>query len=182
MGFPPKFFKTTLLKLRASFGFFNNKYFWKSSNENICNSKILFKKPKLLYVCDRTFIALNILFSAPFFSKHTNFFIIGSYVYACAWASFPMLGWGEYGVEAYGTSCTLKWTENRGFVTLMLISCIIFPVIIMKFCYGGVYLYLRRHCKAFRTDRSKMGINVRKREGYLIKVSISFWNSGLVLI
>ncbi|XP_052717103.1 opsin-5-like [Crassostrea angulata] len=108
---------------------------------------------------------------SPFFSKHTNFFIIGSYVYACAWASFPMLGWGEYGVEAYGTSCTLKWTENRGFVTLMLISCIIFPVIIMKFCYGGVYLYLRRHCKAFRTDRSKMGINVRKREGYLIKMA-----------
>lgn len=132
--------------------------------------KFFKKKPKLLYVCDRTFIAFNILFSAPFFSKHTNFFIIGSYVYACAWASFPMLGWGEYGVEAYGTSCTLKWTENRGFVTLMLISCIIFPVIIMKFCYGGVYLYLRRHCKAFRTDRSKMGINVRKREGYLIKV------------
>lgn len=127
---------------------------------------------KLLYVCDRTYIAFNLFISAPFFSKHTNFFIIGSYVYACAWASFPMLGWGEYGVEAYGTSCTLKWTENRGFVTLMLISCIIFPVIIMKFCYGGVYLYLRRHCKAFRTDRSKMGSNVRKREGYLIKVGI----------
>lgn len=135
--------------------------------------KFFLKNPNsFMCVIERSL--LSILFSAPFFSKHTNFFIIGSYVYACAWASFPMLGWGEYGVEAYGTSCTLKWTENRGFVTLMLISCIIFPVIIMKFCYGGVYLYLRRHCKAFRTDRSKMGINVRKREGYLIKVSISF--------
>ncbi|XP_062591798.1 opsin-5-like isoform X1 [Saccostrea cucullata] len=104
-------------------------------------------------------------------SKYTNFFIIGSYVYACLWASLPLLGWGQYGVEPYGTSCTLKWTANKGFVTLMLILCIVFPVIVMKFCYGGVYLYLRRHCKAFRTVRSKTGDNIRKREEYLIKMA-----------
>ncbi|XP_022346175.1 visual pigment-like receptor peropsin [Crassostrea virginica] len=104
-------------------------------------------------------------------SKYTKFFIIGSYVYACLWASLPLLGWGEYGVEPYGTSCTLKWTSDKEFVTLMLISCIILPVFVMKYCYGGVYLYLRRHCKKFRTDRSKTGNNIRKREEYLIKMA-----------
>lgn len=110
--------------------------------------------------------------SASFLSKYTSLCIIGSYIYACMWASLPLLGWGQYGVEPYGTSCTLKWTANKGFVTVMLIACIIFPVVVMKCCYGGVYLYLRRHCRTFRTMRNKMGDNVRKREEYLIKVSL----------
>lgn len=119
-------------------------------------------------------------FSASSLSKYTKFFIIGSYVYACLWASLPLLGWGEYGVEPYGTSCTLKWTSDKEFVTLMLISCIILPVFVMKYCYGGVYLYLRRHCKKFRTDRSKTGNNIRKREEYLIKVSMEL--TGCLLL
>lgn len=98
------------------------------------------------------FIVFNILFLVFFFFKYINFFIIGSYVYVCVWVLFLMFGWGEYGVEVYGIFCILKWMENRGFVILMFILCIIFFVIIMKFCYGGVYLYLWRYCKVFRID------------------------------
>ena len=108
--------------------------------------------------------------AASFISQHTWAFILSSYVYASIWAFTPVLGWGSYGVEPYGTSCTIQWNRSKGFVTLMLLLCILLPVVIMKCCYGSVYVYLRKNRKSFKQPRSRASSNIKKREGYLLKV------------
>ncbi|KAJ8312124.1 hypothetical protein KUTeg_009497 [Tegillarca granosa] len=105
-------------------------------------------------------------------SRYTSVLIISTYFYGCLWAFPPILGWGDYGIEPHGTSCTLKWTGNRSFVTLMLITCIALPVIIMNICYGLVWNYLRKNTKGLKKWTTG-NMNWKKRECYLIKITFT---------
>ncbi|XP_033747186.1 opsin-5-like [Pecten maximus] len=109
-------------------------------------------------------------------SRHTTLLVLFTYLYACIWSFPPFIGWGDYGVEPHGTSCTLNWSGSRSFVTTMLVMCIILPVVIMTICYGRVLLFLKRSSHnlqkwtAHRTNRKHTN---RKLEGSLIKLTFT---------
>lgn len=111
------------------------------------------------------------IFSELTLSRYTSVLIISTYLYGCLWAFPPIIGWGDYGIEPHGTSCTLKWTGNRSFVTLMLVTCIALPVLIMNICYGLVWDYLKKNTKSLK-KWSTGKLNWKKRECYLIKVRL----------
>uniref|UniRef100_A0AAY4BI15 G-protein coupled receptors family 1 profile domain-containing protein n=1 Tax=Denticeps clupeoides TaxID=299321 RepID=A0AAY4BI15_9TELE len=76
--------------------------------------------------------------------------VAGTWLYALLWAVLPFVGWGEYGPEPFGLSCTLAWgnlkTMKTGFsmIICMLIMNLVIPAVIIIFCYSAmaVKLYL----------------------------------------
>ncbi|XP_022542359.2 opsin 8, group member b [Astyanax mexicanus] len=72
--------------------------------------------------------------------------LLGTWLYALLWALFPLLGWGRYGPEPFGLSCTLAWGEMKdhspSFVISIFSMNLAIPAIIIIFCYFGVALRL----------------------------------------
>ncbi|CAJ1077461.1 opsin-5-like [Xyrichtys novacula] len=64
------------------------------------------------------------------------------WLYALIWAIFPILGWGRYGPEPFGLSCSLAWgqmkTEGFSFVISMFSLNLVTPSVVIIFCYFGI--------------------------------------------
>ncbi|XP_060611005.2 opsin-5-like isoform X1 [Anolis sagrei] len=66
------------------------------------------------------------------------------WAYAVLWAILPLLGWGRYGPEPFGTSCTIAWGQFHNsqngfsFILSMFILCTILPAITIIMCYLGI--------------------------------------------
>nr|APB88013.1 neuropsin-like protein [Argopecten irradians] len=109
-------------------------------------------------------------------NNNTPGLVLLTYLYACVWSLPPFMGWGDYGVEPHGTSCTLNWSGSRSFVTAMLIMCIVLPVVIMIVCYGRVLLFLKKsshNLQKWTTNRTNRKSSSRKLEGSLIKLTFT---------
>ncbi|MGH0158320.1 UNVERIFIED_CONTAM: hypothetical protein FKN15_035266 [Acipenser sinensis] len=79
------------------------------------------------------------------FTRHHAFACLGFiWFYAGFWATMPLVGWGNYAPEPFGTSCTLDWwlaqasVAGQSFVLCMLFFCLIFPTAIIVFSYAQI--------------------------------------------
>ncbi|XP_048063241.1 opsin-5 isoform X2 [Megalobrama amblycephala] len=67
--------------------------------------------------------------------------LVFTWIYAAFWATMPVVGWGNYAPEPFGTSCTLDWwlaqasVSGQSFVMCMLFFCLILPTGIIVFSY-----------------------------------------------
>ncbi|XP_065819892.1 opsin 8, group member b [Labrus bergylta] len=88
------------------------------------------------------------------------------WLYALIWAMFPILGWGRYGPEPFGLSCSLAWgqmkTEGFSFVISMFTLNLVTPSFIIFGCYFGITINL------FYMD--KKSINNSKRIPNIVKL------------
>ncbi|XP_013873352.1 opsin-5 [Austrofundulus limnaeus] len=72
---------------------------------------------------------------------HTFICLAFTWVYAIFWATMPLVGWGNYAPEPFGTSCTLDWwlaqasVSGQTFVMAMLFFCLLLPAGIIVFSY-----------------------------------------------
>nr|KAG5714394.1 hypothetical protein BaRGS_006840 [Batillaria attramentaria] len=61
--------------------------------------------------------------------------VAGAWVYGLAWSVCPLLGWGGFGLEPFGTSCSLDWTTSRTsakmYNMMVFIFMLFLPVITM---------------------------------------------------
>uniref|UniRef100_UPI0037E7E019 opsin 8, group member b n=1 Tax=Semicossyphus pulcher TaxID=241346 RepID=UPI0037E7E019 len=68
------------------------------------------------------------------------------WLYALVWALFPLLGWGRYGPEPFGLSCSLAWAQmkNEGFsfVISMFSFNLVTPSVVIMCCYFGIAINL----------------------------------------
>lgn len=68
--------------------------------------------------------------------------LASTWLYALLWAVFPLIGWGAYGPEPFGLSCTLAWAEMKdhspSFVISMFTMNLAIPAIIIVCCYFGI--------------------------------------------
>ncbi|KAM9338866.1 opsin 8, group member b [Symphorus nematophorus] len=68
------------------------------------------------------------------------------WLYALIWAMFPILGWGRYGPEPFGLSCSLAWGqmkhEDFSFVISMFSFNLVMPSVIIICCYFGIAMNL----------------------------------------
>ncbi|XP_040920945.1 opsin 8, group member b [Toxotes jaculatrix] len=78
--------------------------------------------------------------------KKVKMLCMWTWLYALIWALFPILGWGRYGPEPFGLSCSLAWGEMKhegfSFVISMFSFNLIMPSIIIIFCYFGIAIKL----------------------------------------
>ncbi|CAB1340201.1 unnamed protein product, partial [Coregonus sp. 'balchen'] len=73
--------------------------------------------------------------------QHAFLSMVFVWLYAGFWATMPIVGWGSYAPEPFGTSCTLDWwlaqasVAGQSFVIAILFFCLIFPTGIIVFSY-----------------------------------------------
>ncbi|KAL8610871.1 hypothetical protein ACOMHN_056726 [Nucella lapillus] len=101
--------------------------------------------------------------------------LAGAVLMSALWAVLPLLGWGSYGVEPFGTSCTLQWsTPDRAYVTSVFLSCLVLPLLVMSKSYGSI-LYdtqsASRRLRKYNKDQPKT-YRRAKHEMRLIKITI----------
>ncbi|XP_003963605.2 opsin 7, group member d [Takifugu rubripes] len=65
-----------------------------------------------------------------FSSSHARLLVVGVWCYASVFAVGPLVQWGHYGPEPYGTACCIDWqAPNHELSSLSYIVCLFF------FCY-----------------------------------------------
>ncbi|XP_034729489.1 opsin 9 [Etheostoma cragini] len=72
------------------------------------------------------------------------------WVYALFWALLPSFGFGSYGPEPYGTSCTIHWWKMRSslndktYIFLVLVLCFGLPALTVVGSYMAILLKVYR--------------------------------------
>ncbi|KAK7133732.1 hypothetical protein R3I94_015556 [Phoxinus phoxinus] len=88
------------------------------------------------------------------FKRHHAFLcVVFTWFYAAFWATMPVVGWGNYAPEPFGTSCTLDWwlaqasVSGQSFVMCMLIFCLILPTAVIVFSYVMIIFKVKASAK-----------------------------------
>uniref|UniRef100_A0A8C8M251 Opsin 9 n=1 Tax=Oncorhynchus tshawytscha TaxID=74940 RepID=A0A8C8M251_ONCTS len=74
--------------------------------------------------------------------------------YSLFWASLPVFGFGSYGPEHFGTSCTINWSGMRSslidrlYILLILIMCFFLPTLTIVASYVTILLTVYRSSRA----------------------------------
>ncbi|CAG00077.1 unnamed protein product [Tetraodon nigroviridis] len=129
------------------------------------------------------------------FQKKTICVVICAiWLYACLWAAFPLLGWGSYGPEPFGTACSIDWTgygdslNNATFIVAMSVLCTFLPCLVIFFTYFGIAWKLHKAYKSIKSsdfqyasvERRITLMAVMISLGFLIAwtpyVAVSFWS------
>ncbi|ROL43425.1 Opsin-5 [Anabarilius grahami] len=92
--------------------------------------------------------------SGTWFKRHHAFLaLVFTWIYAAFWATMPVVGWGNYAPEPFGTSCTLDWwlaqasVSGQSFVMCMLFFCLILPTCIIVFSYVMIIFKVKASAK-----------------------------------
>ncbi|CAJ1072373.1 opsin 7%2C group member a [Xyrichtys novacula] len=86
------------------------------------------------------------LYGNRFNSLHGCLLIACAWIYALLFACSPLVHWGEYGPEPYGTACCIDWrlsnqhTTARSFTLALFIFCYILPCCVIVSSYTGILL------------------------------------------
>ncbi|XP_026800452.3 opsin-5-like [Pangasianodon hypophthalmus] len=103
--------------------------------------------------------------------------LAGTWLYALLWAVFPLVGWGAYGPEPFGLSCTLAWAEMKehspSFVISMFAMNLAMPALIIVCCYFGITLRLHLSYKSLENGNFIQNRVKMQRRLMLIAVLIS---------
>ncbi|XP_008290925.1 opsin-5-like [Stegastes partitus] len=81
--------------------------------------------------------------------RHVFWSIALVWVYIVFWASLPAVGFGSYGPEPYGLSCTINWwrirtsVNDRIYILLILTLCFGFPTLTIISSYVFILLTVR---------------------------------------
>ncbi|KAK5861777.1 hypothetical protein PBY51_017227 [Eleginops maclovinus] len=82
--------------------------------------------------------------------RHVLLSLVLLWVYTCFWAVLPAFGFGSYGPEPYGTSCTINWwriktsLNDRIYIFLILMLCFGFPALTIVASYLIILLTVYR--------------------------------------
>ncbi|XP_078107961.1 LOW QUALITY PROTEIN: opsin 9 [Sander vitreus] len=82
--------------------------------------------------------------------RHMYLSIALMWVYTLFWALLPAFGFGSYGPEPYGTSCTINWWKMRSslndriYIFLILVLCFGFPALTIVASYVAILLKVYR--------------------------------------
>ncbi|XP_078131410.1 opsin 8, group member b [Sander vitreus] len=100
--------------------------------------------------------------------KNVKMLCMWTWLYALIWALFPILGWGQYGPEPFGLSCSLAWGqmkhEGYSMVIFMFSFNLIMPCVIIICCYFGISikLYLA-YKKSMNSNRVPSIVKLQRR-------------------
>ncbi|XP_067880988.1 opsin-5 isoform X7 [Heterodontus francisci] len=87
------------------------------------------------------------------------------WLYAAFWATIPLVGWGDYAPEPFGTSCTLNWwlaqasVGGQVFILSILVFCLVLPTAIIVFSYVKIIAKAKSSAKEVANFDSRMKSN-----------------------
>nr|XP_015199483.1 PREDICTED: opsin-5-like isoform X1 [Lepisosteus oculatus]XP_015199493.1 PREDICTED: opsin-5-like isoform X1 [Lepisosteus oculatus]XP_015199497.1 PREDICTED: opsin-5-like isoform X1 [Lepisosteus oculatus] len=93
-----------------------------------------------------------------FDKKKIYFVILFIWLYAALWALLPVLGWGHYGPEPFGLSCSVDWAgyhnsvNGATFLLSMFVLCTVFPCLAIVLCYSGIAWKLHKAYQAIQNS------------------------------
>lgn len=94
--------------------------------------------------------------------------ISGIWLYACLWAVFPLLGWGNYGPEPFGLACSVDWVgyqhslNHSTFIVTLSVLCTFIPCLLLLFTYSGIAWKLHKAYRSIQNDDFRYG-NIERR-------------------
>lgn len=87
------------------------------------------------------------------------------WLYSVIWAMFPILGWGRYGPEPFGISCSLAWGQmkHEGFSFIVAIFCfnLAVPAVVIICCYFGIAINLYFTHRKKRTTGNRVPVVIK---------------------
>ncbi|XP_055042971.1 opsin-5 [Misgurnus anguillicaudatus] len=102
---------------------------------------------------DRYLKICHLRYGTWFKRSHAILLVLFTWFYGAFWATMPLLGWGNYAPEPFGTSCTLDWwlaqasVSGQSFVMCMLIFCLVLPTGIIVFSYVMIIFKVKSSAK-----------------------------------
>ncbi|XP_041648866.1 opsin 9 [Cheilinus undulatus] len=92
--------------------------------------------------------------------RHVSLSIAVVWLYTLFWALLPAFGFGSYGAEPYGTSCTINWwrmrssLNDRVYIFLILTLCFGLPTLAIVTSYLAILLTVNRSNRTLASIRS----------------------------
>ncbi|XP_019715081.1 opsin-5-like [Hippocampus comes] len=102
---------------------------------------------------DRYFKICHLRYGTWLKRHHAFLCLAFVWLYAAFWATMPLIGWGSYAPEPFGTSCTLNWwlaqssVSGQSFVMSILFFCLVLPTGIMVFSYVRIICKVKSSAK-----------------------------------
>ncbi|XP_076026954.1 opsin-5 isoform X2 [Genypterus blacodes] len=102
---------------------------------------------------DRYLKICHLRYGTWFMRHHAFLCLVCVWLFAAFWATMPLLGWGNYAPEPFGTSCTLDWwlaqasVSGQTFVLSILFFCLILPTGIIVFSYVMIIFQVKSTVK-----------------------------------
>ncbi|XP_054475030.1 opsin 8, group member b [Anoplopoma fimbria] len=98
-----------------------------------------------------------------------------TWLYALIWAMFPFMGWGRYGPEPFGLSCSLAWGQMKHegfyFVVSMFSFNLVIPSVIIVCCYFGIAIKLYFTYRRSETNSNRIP-NIVKLHRRLLVIAV----------
>lgn len=110
-----------------------------------------------------------------FSSCHACLLVAGVWCYAAVFAVGPLLGWGEYGPEPYGTACCIDWhvpSQNSlamSYIVCLFFFCYIVPCTVIFLSYVFILLTVRGSRQAVQQHMSPQN-KITNAHALIIKV------------
>ncbi|KAG7271565.1 hypothetical protein CRUP_027839 [Coryphaenoides rupestris] len=118
--------------------------------------------------------------------RHMFLYIGLVWLYTVFWASLPTLGFGSYGPEPHGTSCTVNWwrirssLSDRIYIFLILTLCFGVPAITIIASYTTILLMVYRSTRALASIPFCSVIHTSSKDLRLTKMAAVVCASFLV--
>lgn len=97
--------------------------------------------------------------------KSVKIMCVWIWLYSLIWAMFPILGWGRYGPEPFGISCSLAWgqmkDEGFSFVIAIFSLNLVVPAVVIICCYFGIAIKLYFTYKKAMNNRQQIPVMVK---------------------
>ncbi|XP_061587421.1 opsin 7, group member a [Cololabis saira] len=118
------------------------------------------------------------LYGNRFNSFHGRLLIACAWVYALLFACSPLVHWGEYGPEPYGTACCIDWrlsnqhVSARSYTVVLFIFCYILPCCVIVASYTGILVTVQASRKTMEQHVSRQ-THMSSIQIIIVKLSVA---------
>ncbi|CAL8344497.1 unnamed protein product [Merluccius merluccius] len=119
------------------------------------------------------------LYGNRFNSCHGGVLIGCAWAYALLFASAPLVHWGEYGPEPYGTACCIDWrlsnrhARARSYTVVLFLSCYIIPCCLIVTSYSAILVRVRASRRDIERHAPRPGTHMGSIQAIIVKLSVA---------
>ncbi|XP_062871851.1 opsin 7, group member b [Trichomycterus rosablanca] len=117
-------------------------------------------------------------YGSKFSSSHAVLLVVGVWCYSAVFAVGPVLGWGQYTYEPYGTACCIDWFAPResalamSYIVCLFFFCYVVPCTIIFLSYAFILVTVRGSQQAVRQHVSPQN-KILNAQTLIIKLSVA---------
>ncbi|XP_071546445.1 rhodopsin-like [Panulirus ornatus] len=137
-----------------------------------------------LIALDRYFAIVNPYSGWRLSYGKASVWVGAAWSYGVLWCIPPLVGWNQYVLEGFLTSCTFDYLSDepwsRLYVFLMFMFAYVIPLAVISWCYSCIYFSVSRHDRRLIKENQMAvnSLNIHQRETQLARVvltSVGFW-------